>query len=139
MILSAFFFGSAEIIIKKNIDLVGTIRFIFWRNIFAVVIFYFILFYHNQQVHIVETSTMLIAAASAFLLPVMGRLTYIEALRRIKISRAALITQSTPLFTAMFALMILGSIPTAIEWLGGGLIIIGVIIIRLTVRNGWKI
>ncbi len=135
MILSAFFFALAEVIIKKNINLVGTIRFIFWRNIFAVFIFYGILIYHNQQIIIIDSNTMLLTALTAFLLPVMGRLTYIEALKRIKVSRAALITQSMPLFTAIFALIILGTYPTPIELLGGGLIIAGVVVIKLKVGN----
>ena len=135
MILSAFFFGTAEIIVKKYINAIGTIRFIFWRNFFMIFIFYGILLYHNQPLALPDSRTLLIIAIASFLLPVMGRITYIEALRRIKISRAALITQSTPLFTAIFALMILGTYPTPIEWLGGGLIILGVVIIKLRVGN----
>ena len=131
MILSAFFFALAEIIIKKNINLVGTIRFIFWRNIFAVFIFYAILIYHNQPIIIIDSNAMLLTALTAFLLPIMGRFTYLEALKRIKISRTALITQATPLFTAIFALLILGTYPTPIEWLGGGLILLGVVVIKL--------
>ncbi len=131
MILSAFFFALAEIIIKKNINLVGTIRFIFWRNIFAVFIFYAILIYRNQPIIIIDSNAMFLTALTAFLLPIMGRFTYLEALKRIKVSRAALITQSMPLFTAAFALIILGTYPTPIEWLGGGLIILGVVVIKL--------
>ncbi len=135
MILSGFFFAAAEIIIKKYIDKVGTIRFVFWRNFIMIFIFYGILVYHNQQLYLPDNKTLLIIAAASFLLPVMGRITYIEALKRIKISRAALITQATPLFTATFALLILGTYPTPIEWLGGGLIILGVVVIKLKFRK----
>ncbi|HHI02326.1 MAG TPA: DMT family transporter [candidate division Zixibacteria bacterium] len=133
MILSALFFATAEIIIKKYINLIGTIRFIFWRNLFMIFIFYGFLIYQNQPFLLPGFRSLLLIAAAAFLLPVMGRITYIEALKRIKISRAALITQSTPLFTAIFALIILGTYPTPIEWLGGGLIIAGVVVIKLKV------
>ncbi len=132
MILSSFFFAVAEILVKKYIDIIGVIRFVFWRNLIMVVIFYGILIYQGQQFYLIDNRTLLLAAAAAFLLPVMGRITYIEALRRIKISRAALVTQSTPLFTALFALTILGTYPTPVEWLGGVLIIAGVVVIKLT-------
>ncbi len=135
MILSSFFFATAEIIIKKYINLVGTIRFIFWRNFFMIFIFYGILVYHNQPLSLPDNKTLFIIAIASFLLPVMGRLTYIEALKRIKVSRAALITQSMPLFTAIFALLILGTYPTPIEWLGGGLIILGVVVIKFKVEK----
>ncbi|MCP4705095.1 MAG: DMT family transporter [candidate division Zixibacteria bacterium] len=135
MILSSFFFAIAEVLIKKNINIIGTIRFIFWRNLFAILIFYGILIYHNQQVILIDYGTMFLTAITAFLLPVMGRLTYIEALKRIKVSRAALITQSMPIFTAIFALIILGTYPTLIEWFGGALIILGILIIKFKFRK----
>lgn len=132
MILSAVFFSTAEIIIKKNIDIIKTTPFVFWRNLLNIGIFYIILTIQGQRLQMPESQTIPLIAAAAFLLPVMGRATYIEALKRIKISRATLISQSTPLFTALFAFIILKTLPTPIEWLGGGLIIFGVIIINLT-------
>ncbi len=134
MILSAFFFAVAEIMVKRYIRIIGTMRFVFFRNIFAVGIFYIILKVAGQSLTVPNSMTLLWAFIGALLLPVLGRVTYIEALKRINISRAALFTQSTPLFTVVFALMFLHSLPTPIEWLGGTLIISGVLIVKFAER-----
>ncbi len=132
MILSSFCFGTAEVIVKKYVHQLGTIRFVFYRNLFSIAIFYGLIKYHGQELYVPDTPTLFWAALAAFLLPVLGRATYMEALKRINISRAALISQSTPLFTALLALLILGSIPTSTEWFGGVLIIFGVVIVKLS-------
>ena len=132
MILSSFFFAAAEIIVKKYINLIGTMRFLFWRNLFMIFIFLAILLIRGQALHLPTTRELLLIISAALLLPVLGRATYIEALKRIKISRATLLTQSTPLFTAAFAWIILSSLPAPIEWLGGSLILAGVVVVRMT-------
>lgn len=135
MIISACFFAACEIAVKKYIHLIGTMRFVFVRNIVAVGMFYLILRLSGHSLTVPNNMTLLWAFIGALLLPVLGRITYIEALKRINISRAALLTQSTPLFTALFALIILHSLPTPIEWLGGLLIIAGVLIVKLTEKR----
>jgi drug/metabolite transporter (DMT)-like permease len=131
MVLSSLFFAVAEIIVKKNVYLIGTARFVFYRNLLLIFIMYALLKVRGQSLHVPSSKTLLLIFAAALLLPVLGRATYMEALKRIDISRAALITQSTPLFTAFFAFVILATYPTPIEWLGGGLIIAGVIVVQL--------
>lgn len=131
MVVSSFLFAAAEIIVKKNIARLGTGRFLFYRNLFMVFISLGILFARGQSIYIPPTKTVWLILAAAILLPVLGRATYMEALKRINISRAALVTQATPLFTALFAFAILASMPTLTEWLGSALIVGGVVIIQL--------
>jgi drug/metabolite transporter (DMT)-like permease len=135
MIISSLLFGTAEIIVKRNIRKLGTGRFLFYRNLFMIIMFCVIMIIRHQKFYVPEGKILYLIFLAALLLPVLGRATYMEALRRINISRAALITQSTPLFTALFALAILGTYPSATEWLGGGLIICGVIIVQLTEKG----
>lgn len=132
MLVSTFFFGVAEILTKKNVDKVGTMRFVFIRNLGAVVIFYLLLLYRGQAFILPDSKTLLLIFIAALLLPILGRITYLQALSRINISRASLITQATPLFTALFALIFLGTVPTPMEWLGGALILMGVGLVRLS-------
>nr|MBN2277882.1 DMT family transporter [candidate division Zixibacteria bacterium] len=132
MVLSSLLFAVAEVIIKKNIKRLGTIKFLFYRNIFMVFIMYVILLIRGQNLYLPPAKTLWLILIAALLLPVLGRATYMEALKRINISRAALISQSTPLFTALFAFAILRSLPVPIEWLGGGLIILGVVVVQLS-------
>jgi len=132
MVASAFFFTVAEILVKKFVNEIGTVRFVFIRNLFAMCFFFAVLNIRGQSFYIPDSYTLAMAFLSALLLPILGRLTYINALQRINISRAALITQSTPLFTALFALIMLGTFPTPMEWIGGMLIILGVVIVRMS-------
>jgi len=135
MIISSFFFAAAEISVKRFVKLIGTMRFVFFRNLFASVIFYFMLKISGEGLTYPGHKTLGLAFLAAFLLPILGRATFIEALKRIDVSRAALINQSIPLFTAFFALIILNTVPPPIEWLGGGMIIVGVIIIKLMTKK----
>jgi drug/metabolite transporter (DMT)-like permease len=135
MIISSFFFAVAEIIIKKNIAKLGTARFLFYRNMFVTFIMFIILPISGHRLYIPDINTLLLILGAAILLPVLGRGTYMEALQRINISRAVLITQSTPLFTALFAFVILYTYPPAIEWLGGGLIIAGVVLVKISEKR----
>lgn len=138
MIISACLFAACEVTVKKYISIIGTMRFVFIRNITAIVMFYLILRISGQSLTIPGNMTLLWAFIAALLLPVLGRVTYIEALKRINISRAAIFTQATPLFTALFALIILRSLPTPIEWLGGLLIVAGVLIVKFTEKQTFR-
>ncbi|MEW5923463.1 MAG: DMT family transporter [Candidatus Zixiibacteriota bacterium] len=131
MVMSSLLFAFAEIIVKKYIAILGTGKFLFFRNFFMIFIALGILYARGQTVYFPPTKTILLILAAAIMLPVLGRATYMEALKRINLSRAALVTQSTPLFNALFAFVILSSMPSLTEWLGGGLIIGGVVIIQL--------
>jgi drug/metabolite transporter (DMT)-like permease len=132
MVISAFFFAAAEIIIKKNIKRLGTMRFLFYRNFFMIFMMLVILLKQNKDIYLPGNWTLFMILLAAILLPVLGRATYMESLKRINISRAALISTTTPLFTALFAFLILSSFPMPIEWLGGALIVAGVMVIKLT-------
>jgi drug/metabolite transporter, DME family len=131
MVLSSLFFATAEIIIKHNITRIGTASFLFYRNLFLIPIFYLIIVYRKAAFFLPGIDILILTMAAGLLLPVLGRATYQMALKRINISRAALITQATPICTAIFAFLILGTYPTPVEWLGGALIIGGVVIVRL--------
>jgi drug/metabolite transporter (DMT)-like permease len=131
MIASSLLFAVGEVLLKKNIKLLGTVRFLFWRNLFLVGLFYLMLIARGQSFAIPDRETLLLIGAAALLLPILGRFTYVAALHQMNISRVALFTQSIPLFTALFAFAILTTLPSATEWLGGGLILAGVLLVRL--------
>lgn len=135
MVLSSFFFAIAEIIIKKNISRLGTAQFVFYRNLFMAIFFFLFMLIRGQELYLPNLDILSLILIASLLLPVFGRVTYLEALKRINISRAALISQSSPLFTAFFAFMILHTYPAPIEWLGGALIIAGVIVVKLSEKK----
>lgn len=65
-------------------------------------------------------------ALTALLGPVLGRLWFLVALRHLELSWTALLTQTSPLFTAVVAWLVRGEIPErAMEWVGGAIILLG--------------
>ncbi len=138
MIVSVVFFAGAEILVKKHIHSLGISRFLFYRNFFTTIIMMVLVWSKGQALYIPSTKILLLIFATTLFFPVFGRVTFLLALKRIDISRAAFITQATPLFTAVFALLILQSFPTSIEWLGGAIIFIGVIIVQLSGNRSGK-
>jgi len=53
---------------------------------------------------------------------------FLQAIRYIDISKAMLIRQMQPIFVFAIAYFTLGMIPTVREWIGGGLILIGCLV-----------
>ena len=51
---------------------------------------------------------------------------YYRSLRYIDLSKASLLHSSQPLFVALFALIIFGTVPGPSQWLGGALVLAGV-------------
>jgi drug/metabolite transporter (DMT)-like permease len=138
MVFSALFYATSEIIIKKNIARISTVGFLFFRNLFLIPILYAAILIKGQRPMLPDSKTIFLISLAALLLPVIGRATYQLALKRIDISRAALISQATPICTAIFAFLILNSLPSPIEWLGGGLIIGGVLIVQISEKRFGK-
>jgi len=131
MIVSAACFATAEIMVKKYIDRIGNIRFLFFRNLFTIILMALIVYFREVEFVVPERNILFYAFAASLMLPILGRLTFIEAIRRVNISRAVLITQSTPIFTILFAWAVLGLFMTRNEIFGGILIISGVLIVKL--------
>lgn len=135
MVLSSFCFAAAEIIIKKNIKRLPTYQFLFFRNFFMVIVILALIAIKGKTILIPDQDTMLMILAASILMPVIGRATFMETLKRIDISRATLFMQSIPLFTAVFTYIFLTTIPQPIEWFGGALILAGVIVVKLSGKN----
>ncbi len=51
--------------------------------------------------------------------PFLARTLYMYALRHLAVSRAALISQSQPLFVAIYSSILLHALPSRREWMGG--------------------
>jgi drug/metabolite transporter (DMT)-like permease len=70
--------------------------------------------------------------------PIIARMTYLAALRRIPVTKAAIVTQTSPVFVMGLAVLLLGQFPTLRELGGGMLVLLGcfvMILARGTVRN----
>ncbi len=123
--------GLAEVMIKARIHWINYRSLIFYRGIFMSVIFVAVSLAFGQFIWVTNGDLLMLLIVAAILLPYLGRLGYLKAMQRIKISRASIIVQSQPFFAAGAALIILGTFPSAKEVVGGLLIVAGVITIKL--------
>jgi len=135
MIISALLFSTAEIMLKRKIDDFPTAVFLFYRNLAMIPCFALILVIRGESFALPDWHTAGLIALVALLGPIIGRATYIWAIKRNSLSRTVLINQTQPLFAALTAFLVLGSMPTVIEWFGGGLILAGALVIRLAGSN----
>ena len=69
MIISAVCFGVAEIIVKRHIALIGTIRFIFWRNLFMIGIFTVVTMATGQEIIVPDRRTLISVSYTHLTLP----------------------------------------------------------------------
>jgi drug/metabolite transporter (DMT)-like permease len=123
--------GAAEVLIKSRIDWISYRSFIFYRGVFVTAICLIAGLVTDRIVWVTDGNVILILIIAAILLPYLGRLGYLKAMKHIKISRASIIAQSQPFFAALVALAILGTFPPLKEIVGGLLIVAGVITIKL--------
>jgi drug/metabolite transporter (DMT)-like permease len=67
--------------------------------------------------------------------PVIGRFLYMKSLSLMPVSKAALILQFQPIWVAVIAGVLIGTIPSPKEWFGGALIIAGCILLVRRARG----
>ncbi len=130
MLLSALLFSGAEIALKSKIADIRPMLFLFYRNLLMIPCFAVIIILRGKSFIPPDLNTAGMVAITALLAPVLGRTFYILAIRRNSLSRTVLINQTQPLITATAGFILLASVPAAIEWIGGALILLGAIIVR---------
>ncbi len=135
MLISALLFSSAEIMLKAKIKDIHPTLFLFFRNLLMIPCFAVIIWMRGVSFALPDLRVAGLIALTSLLAPVIGRTTYIMAIKRNSLSRTVLINQTQPMFAALAGFVILHSLPTPIEWLSGGLILAGAFIIGAGGRN----
>lgn len=135
MIMSAFLLATAEIMLKRAINKIRPMLFLFYRNLAMMPCFAVIIWLRGESFVIPDLYTAGLIAITALLAPIAARGLYILAIRRNSLSRTVLLNQTQPLFAALAGFAFLGSFPTPVEWAGGGLILVGAFIIRAKKRD----
>jgi len=130
MLVSAVLFSTAEIMLKRKIADIPPTMFLFYRNLAMIPCFAVIVVLRGESFALPGIDIAGLIALTSLLGPVIGRGTYIAAIRRNSLSRTVLINQTQPLFAGLAGFIILSSLPSVMEWIGGGLILLGAIIIR---------
>jgi len=124
MVCSGVLWGTTESMAAMALRYISPVPLNFVRNV-VVALFYLVLasFQNEPLFALGKYWWGIIAVALGG--PILARLFYLHAVKRIGVSKTALINQSQPIYVSVIALVVLGTIPTPREWLGGLLILAG--------------
>jgi drug/metabolite transporter (DMT)-like permease len=127
VLLGSVFFGIVELVSKIAIRYVEPAVLTGLRSWFLAVAFWIVFAVRGEDFDGLSAVWPGVVAL-ALLGPVVARLLYLWALKRMELAKAAIITQSQPVFVVVLALAALGQLPTVREAWGGVLIGAGTLI-----------
>lgn len=123
-LVAAVFFGSAELLAKLSVRHCGGATFVLRRNALLLGALG-VAAALSGELAVPSARVLAVAGGVALLAPAGARIFYMLALRSLELSRTALIGQAQPLFAALTAFVLFGTLPRPVEWLGGALILLG--------------
>ncbi len=129
LIAGAMAFAIGDCFVKSVANSVSMIRFLLLRNILLTLLYGFTMIILNKDftVSAEAMKTIVVVAVMGMLL---ARLFFNLGLRHWQLSKSILTFQVQPFFTAIWSYLILHELPTMIQWIGGILIISGIVIIQ---------
>lgn len=138
VLLGAFFFGITEFVSKLAVRYVQPIVLAYLRNMFMAAAYWLTFLISGESLDGIETVWPGVLALG-FLGPIASRVMYLFALRRLSLSKVAVISQTQPIFVIAIALIALAKVPTLREIAGGILLTVGCLLMilgRPALRNG---
>jgi DME family drug/metabolite transporter len=134
-LLSAMSFGLSQILVRKNLDKSNYVYISLTVTIMGNVILWpLALIFTNFNS--VNFEGLLFFVLAGLLAPGIARLFYFKGMETAGISANASIFATYPLYTSIIAIMLLGEMLTAENWIGLACIITGVIFIGRNINNG---
>jgi len=127
VLISAVFFGLTEFVSKIAFRYVDAVPLAFIRNI-LMAIGYWVIFYFGPYTFEGLDKVWYGVLALGLVGPILARLLYMLALKRMELSKLAIISQLHPVFVILIALTFLSQLPTAREVTGGLFLVIGCVV-----------
>lgn len=124
VLAGATFFGVTEFVSKKAVRHVEPVTLTTIRNVFMATVFWIVFVTvdgDTEGIDVVWPGVL----ALGMLGPIVSRVAYLSALRRLELSKVAIISQSQPVFVLLIALLVFGQLPTFREFTGGLCLMIG--------------
>ncbi len=140
--ISAIISVVSTIIIKKSLSHIPIGIFSIFRNALATVIFFFTALILYGKDHFMDIFSpflwewMLVYAA---VIIVLGQLFWLKGLRANTVSRASLAGSFTPVVSILSAYLVLGEVPNLAQYIGGSLVIFGIFLSQVGVRNSSRL
>jgi uncharacterized membrane protein len=131
VLIGSIFFGVTEFVSKVAVKHVEPVALAFVRNMFLAVMYWIVVL--AAGISFDGIGRVWIGVMALGLLgPVMARMVYLLALKRLELSKVAVISQSQPVFVIIIALLALGQLPSVKEIYGGILLTTGCLIMILS-------
>ena len=124
VLLGALFFGTTEFVSKIAVRHVEPIALAYLRNMFMAAAYWIVVTSSGRDLSGLERVWPGVLAVG-LLGPILSRMMYLKALKRMDLSKVAVISQSQPVFVVLIALTFLGQVPTFREVIGGICLISG--------------
>ncbi len=131
VLIGAILFGVTEFVSKVAVKHVDPVALAFVRNMFLAVMYWIVVLAGGISFDGIGRVWIGVLALG-LLGPVMARMAYLLALKRIELSKVAVISQSQPVFVIIIALLALGQLPSVKEIYGGVLLTAGCLIMILS-------
>jgi len=127
VLLGALFFGITEFVSKIAVRHVEPVVLAYLRNGMMALIYWMVFLAGGEDLGGLSRVWPGVLALG-IIGPILSRMMYLLALKRVELSRVAVISQTQPVFVILIALLFLGQFPTFREILGGVLITTGSLI-----------
>ena len=134
MVASGVFFGITEVFAKQAVGNLHPIPLNFIRNSVIALCFMVVLLVQGRPLFEFRGTWWYVLAVGVAG-PLLSRLSFLNALSRIDVSKAVLVNQTQPIFVFLMSFAILSVIPSPRELTGGLLILLGCVIL-IRGRNG---
>lgn len=127
-VLTAMGYAVAENCAKASTHSASPLAFAFYRNLLLAGLFAAAALVRGEWT-LPAPRILAIAAAAAFCGPMTARVLWLAALRRVDLSRAVVLAQVHPLFTAALSWLLLGTVFSAKEGVGAVVLMTGCLIV----------
>jgi len=128
---SAVGFGFAEATAKKTVSIVDPYAFALVRNLFLGAAFTAVAVSTSGFRTPSEPLGWIAVAGVGVSGPFLGRVHFLKALQMIHISKTALVNQALPVWVALLSFLLLRTVPSTREWLGGAVVVAGCVLLIL--------
>lgn len=129
-LVAAFLWGLTEGLAKVVVRSVTPLVFTWGRAVMLLPAFYLTAAFSQEGIMLPKGAALWTGIVALSVIgPVMGRYLYMKSLTLIPVSKTALINQLQPVWVAVLAGILLKTLPSPREWIGGGLIIMGCVLL----------
>ncbi|MDH3892851.1 MAG: DMT family transporter [candidate division Zixibacteria bacterium] len=126
-LLGALLFGMTEFVSKIAVRHVPPVTLAYLRNLFMAPIYWLMFAATGASLEGLDRVWPGVLALG-LVGPILGRMMYVLALRRMELSKVAVISQSQPVYVVLIALFVLGQLPSVRETVGGIFLVAGCIL-----------